>query len=297
MMITSAGLAALNTGVNAAFQAGWDGAPSHWSTVAMTVTSSSGAETYPWLKDIPGIREWIGERIIHNLEAADYTIKNRRFEQTIGVIRDDIEDDRIGLYAPLFGEMGRASRQHPDVLVFGLLKGGFAARCYDGQYYFDTDHPVEQPDGSTAAVSNMQAGSGPAWYLLDLSRVIKPIIYQRRRPLALTRMDALTDEVVFSQGKIRYGVDGRCNVGFSFWQLAYASKAPLTHDNYAAARAAMQGLKRADGTPLGISNTHLVVPPALEANGRQVVINQTKANGETNEWAGTAQLLATPWLA
>lgn len=297
MIITSASLAALQTGFRTSFQAGWDGAPSQWSTIAMEVPSATAEEKYPWMKDIPGIREWVGERIIHNLEGADYAIKNKDWELSIGVNRNDIEDDRIGLYAPLFTEIGRQARQHPDRLVFPLLKAGFSTPCYDGQYFFDTDHPVEQPDGSVAAVSNMQAGAGAPWFLLDLSRAIKPVVYQNRRPMTFVRMDAATDEAVFSRKEYRYGVDGRSNVGFSFWQLAYGSKAALTHDNYAAARAAMQSLCRRDGTPLGIAPTHLVVPPALEAAARQILRNQTKAGGEANEWQGTAQLIHTPWLA
>lgn len=50
---------------------------------------------YAWLGDIPGMREWIGDREVQNLTASDYTIKNKDFELTVGVDRNAIEDDIV----------------------------------------------------------------------------------------------------------------------------------------------------------------------------------------------------------
>jgi phage major head subunit gpT-like protein len=57
------------------------------------------------------------------------------------------------------------SARHPDELVFGLLKDGFTAECFDGQPFFDPDHPIELHEGTTVSVSNMQDGAGRAWFL------------------------------------------------------------------------------------------------------------------------------------
>lgn len=307
MQLTPANLGHLFTGFQTAFRAGLGSAPSQYAMVAMTTNSTTSEETYGWMKDLPGIREWIGPRVVHNISAAAYTIVNKPWELTIGVDRDKIEDDKFGIYAPMFNEIGRQTGEFPNRLVFDQLKAGFTTTCFDGQYFFDTDHPVilpvldedGKPTGAMApqSVSNMQAGSGEPWFLMDLSRSLKPIVYQNRRAFDFQRMDAPTNEVVFDRKEYRYGVEGRMNVGFGFWQLAHASKATLNHDNYAAARAAMQAFKRDHGSPLGINPTHLVVGPALEGKGRQIVENQRKANGEDNEWKGTAQLLVVPWLA
>ncbi|AWB06808.1 hypothetical protein A6A40_17300 (plasmid) [Azospirillum humicireducens] len=297
MLITPPALNALFTGFQTAYQQGFAGVQPQWNLVAMEAPSTTASETYGWMKDIPGFREWVGQRVVHNLEAAGYTITNLPWELTIGVDRDAIEDDKFGIFTPLFSEMGRQTASFPDTKVFPLLKAGFNTACYDGQYFFDTDHPVIAKDGSTVSVSNVQSGSGDPWFLMDLSRMIKPMVYQKRRPFTFTRMDAPTSEVVFRQKKYEYGVDGRANVGFGFWQLAFGSKADLTHDNYSAARAAMQSFKRDHGDPLGVNPTHLVVPPSLEGKARQVVENQRKANGEDNEWKGTAKLVVVPWLA
>ena len=207
----------------------------------------------------------------------------------MSVSRDDLENDRYGTYAPLFTELGQTAAAHPSQLVFGLLKNGFATRCYDAQYFFDTDHQV-----NGAALSNSAGGTGTAWYLLDTSRSLKPLIFQERRRYQLQRMGAMDDEHLFTRNEHR-GVDGRCNVGFGLWQMAYGSKQTLNATNYASARTAMLGMKGNDGVPMGVVPNLLVVPPTLES--KAIVVSTLAGGGETNEWAGSAELLTSTWLS
>ncbi|MBN8917745.1 MAG: Mu-like prophage major head subunit gpT family protein [Rhizobiales bacterium] len=299
MLLNSTSLRSLYTGFSTAFQGGFSGVSPLYQRVAQTVPSSTRSNEYGWLGEMPRIREWVGDRVINNIAAHRYTISNRSFESTVGVDRDDIDDDNIGIYAPLFSELGRNAATFPDELVWALLKVGFSTLCYDGQYFFDTDHPVLAEDGQTVlSVSNTGGGSGAPWFLIDASRAIKPVIYQERRPFSnLVRMDAPTDEVVFTTKKYRYGIDGRCNVGFGFWQLAYGSKQTLDATSYEAARVALGNMKGDHGRPLGITPNLLIVPPALEGSANAIVKSVTKANGATNEWAGTAEVLTVPWLS
>jgi phage major head subunit gpT-like protein len=95
----------------------------------------------------------------------------------------------------------------------------------------------------------------------------------------------------------RYGVDARVNVGFGFWQQAFASKQTLNAAAYAAARAGMMSVKSDEGRPLGIMPRLLIVPPALEAAGLEILNAERDAAGATNVWRGTAELLVVPWLA
>lgn len=298
MLLNSASLRSLYTGFSTAFQAGFGGVSPQYQRVAQTVPSSTRSNEYGWLGSMPRIREWIGDRVVNNIATHSYTIKNRTFESTVGVDRDDLDDDNLGIYSPLFSELGRNAASFPDELVWALLKAGFSTPCYDGQYFFDTDHPVLDANGNAQSVSNSGGGSGTPWFLMDATRAIKPIIYQERRSFSnLVRMDAATDEVVFSRKEYRYGIDGRCNVGFGFWQLAYGSKQTLDATAYEAARVALGSFTGDGGRPLGITPTLLVVPPALEGAANRILKSTTKANGETNEWAGTAEVLVVPWLA
>lgn len=297
MLINSANLRSLYLSFNTAFQAGFAGVAPEWTRIAMEVPSSTREEEYGWLKEFPRVREWVGDRVIHQLASDGYRIKNRDFELTISVDRNDIDDDRIGIYAPMFKEMGRASAAFPDELVMPMLAAGFSTPCYDGQYFFDTDHPVLDANGVPQSVSNTGGGAGTPWYLLDTTRAVKPLILQKRKAFDFTRMDAATDEVVFERKQYRYGVDGRFNAGYGFWQLAQGSKQTLDATNYAAARAALMGRKGDYGRPLGIKAATLVVPPSLEEAGRKLLNSEYASGGETNPWKGTAELFVASWLA
>lgn len=297
MKINPGNLKTLGVSFSAIYQQGLTMAPSQSMMVSTTVPSSSGENEYGWLGKLPSMREWLGDRVINAATASDYTIKNRDFEQTIGVDRNDIEDDNIGIYSPLFTEMGRSTMAHKEELVFAQLKAGFDRPCYDGQNFFDTDHPVLDAEGNEAVVSNMQAGAGAAWYLIDDTRALKPIIWQERKAPMFVAKDSPDDDNVFLRKQFLYGVDSRCNVGFGFWQFAFGSKATLNAANYAAARAAMLGMKGDFGRPLGVRPTLLVVPPSLEGAAMEIVNAERDAAGATNVWKGTAKLEVVPWLA
>lgn len=296
MNINPQTLRALYTGFSTAYQNGFDGVAPSYPRIAMTVPSSTREQQYGWLNAMPGMREWIGDRHVNSLSVTDYTIRNKAFEKTVSVNRDDIEDDNLGVFGKSFEQLGQDAARLPDQLVWRLLKDGFATACYDKQYFFDTDHPVIDAAGQTQSVSNSGGGAGDPWFLLDTSRVIKPIVYQTRRPFVMTRKDADTDDNVFNRREYVYGVDGRCNVGFGFWQLAYGSKQTLDAANYAAARAAMMGFKRDHGEPLGIVPNLLVVPPNLEGAARRLLVNAMTTGGATNEWAGSAEVFVAPLL-
>ena len=92
----------------------------------------------------------------------------------------------------------------------------------------------------------------------------------------------------------RYGVDARVNAGFGFWQFAYCSKAPLTVENYEAARAAMMDFKSDGGRPLGVVPGMLLVPPVLEGKARSLLVKDASGG---NPWAGTAEPLVSTWLS
>lgn len=296
MEINRANLRALFQGYNTVFQNAFAGATASWDRIAMRVPSTTSQEVYPWLGQNTKFREWLGDRVVQNLTTHDFTIRNKSFENTVGVDRDAIEDDTYGVYSPIIAQMGQDSREHPDEMVYGLLRAGASSKCYDGQYFFDTDHPVMGANGQVKSVSNVQAGNQPTWYLLDTTRVVKPIIYQDRKPYSFVAMDKDDDENVFNRKEYRYGVDARSNVGFGLWQLAYASSVELNEDSYEAARAAMTGLLGDNGRPLGIRPSLIVVPPSLEGRARKLMNADANAYGATNIWKGSAEVLTTAWI-
>lgn len=298
MLVNAANLNTLRVGFSTAFQNGLGQASGMHARVATEVRSTQKEQKYGWLGKIPSVREWIGPRAVQNLAQHDYAITEKPWELTLGVDRDDIETDNLGIYGPMFTEMGMSTGSKFDQLVFDLLKAGFTTECYDGQFYFDTDHPVIDEDGVTVnSVSNTGGGSGTPWFLLDVSRAIKPIILQKRRDFEFVAKDKLDDDNVFNNKEFVYGADARANVGYGFWQFAYGSKQTLNAAAYATARSTLSGMKGDHGRPLGITGNLLVVPPSLESAGRKILNSEYASGGETNEWKGTAELLVVPWLA
>ncbi|HUO23126.1 MAG TPA: Mu-like prophage major head subunit gpT family protein [Caulobacteraceae bacterium] len=302
MQINNANLRNLGISFNAAFQSALGQAPSQAAMVSTEVPSSTKEQDYGWIGKIPSVRKWAGDRVVQNISNSGYTVKNEPWELTIGVDRDDIEDDNLGIYAPLFSEMGLSTAAHKDQLVFGLLAAGFVTACFDGQPYFSTAHPVLDVNGNLTTYANTDAeeGDGPAWFLMATQRFLKPIIFQNRRPWNFVSMDKPDDENVFMRKEFIYGSDSRSNVGYGFPQFCWGSKAPLTPDNYGAAREALMSLKGDYGRPLGIVPDTLVYAPTLDADALQILNAELVLQGGaavSNVYKGTAKPVNCPWLA
>lgn len=298
MITNPANLATAFKGFKAVYSDAFTAAKADYDKISMTVPSSARDEAYGWLGQFPQMREWLtGPRQVKDLEAFGFTISNRKFESTVSISRDDFSDDRFGVFKPMFAEMGVTAKQHPDELVFDLVKSGFNTLCYDGQYFFDADHPSTDAAGALTTASNMQAGTSTPWYLFDTSRAIRPIIWQEREAYEFQQVTRHDDDEVFMTDLYKYGIRARVNAGFGMWRMAFGSKATLSTANYAAARAQMMGLRGDKGRILNVRPTVMVVPPVLEEAAREVLFAANKAAGESNIWANTCDLIVTPYLA
>lgn len=107
-----------------------------------TIVPSTGAdEKYSWLGGLPGMREWVGPRRFNQLRGADYTLKNKTWESGIEVEKEHLEDDRMGQYRMQIGQLAEEAAFHPDELLFeNIVNLAESEACFDGQYFFDTDH-------------------------------------------------------------------------------------------------------------------------------------------------------------
>lgn len=298
LRLSSGKLSTVNLGFKANFMEGF-GPPSAKSTykrVATLVPSTTGEEEYGWLLDIPQIREWLGDRHINSLMDQGYKIKNKKFELTIGVKGDDVDDDKVGLYGPRFKMLGDEVARFPDRLVYELLKAGFATNCFDGQFFFDTDHPYKTAAGATATQSNYQSGASTPWYLLCTDRPLKPIIYQERQPFEFVALDKPDDTGVFMRDELLYGVDGRANVGYGFWQMAVGSKAALDAVNFKAARQLMENFVGDHGKPLGLTADVIAVPPSLRDTAQTLFEVATLEGGAGNPLFKAVDIVVTPFL-
>lgn len=169
MIVSSSTLRDMYSSFNTVFNKTYAETPVLYPKIAMEVPSEANDENYAWLGAMPSMREWVGSRVIRNLKAHTYTIKNKLFEKTVAVSRNDIEDDRIGVYKPMIQDLAESSRKHPDKLVFGLLPRGFVEHGYDGVPFISDAHPylyakkeAKQSNKGTAKLTPTSYGAARA---------------------------------------------------------------------------------------------------------------------------------------
>ncbi len=280
MIITVAALEALRTGFRTLFQVGIAKATPVSDPLITTVTSSTKVETYGFLATFPIFRKWIGEKRIRSIAEKIYQLVNDSFEATIGIHKDKINDDSLGLYGPMAQGWGESAGALKDRLAFDALIHGHERPCYDGQNFFDTDHPMGPEDTATSNMS--AAGAAQPWFLLDCSKPLKPILYQQRQAPTFNMVTDPTDSHVFKTGEYLMGGEARGAAGYTYWQLGFRSTQVLNAENYEAAKLAMASLKDDEGEPLEVRPTHLVVGVSNVAAARNLIGKANLAGGESN---------------
>jgi phage major head subunit gpT-like protein len=300
---SAAMVADLFVGFSASFKSGFGMAAPKLAQLAMRVPSSTRTNHYPFLGLAPALREWLGDRQVKSLGAYDYSLTNRKFESTIAVKRDDIEDDLTGTLAPVFQRMGQMAAMHPDQLIAEAITANPVG--YDGVALFSTAHPTE----GAANQSNLDgSNSGPRWYLADLSKPIKPFVYQVRRDYEFKSFTSLDDRNVFERDEFEFGVSARAAVGVGLWQLIRASDDAITlgieaadiEANEAAlndAYVAMTNITADNGETMDITPTHIICPPNLEMAFRRLVGSMDYPSGGSNLFRGMFQVISSPRLS
>ena len=112
--------------------------------------SDKDAETYGWLGRAPSMQEWKGQRRTHKPRSFKYTIDNVEYEASLRFQRKDVRRDKHGQVMVRIGELAQKASLHWNGLLSNLIIAGESQVCYDGQYFFDTDHQ----EGDSGTQSN-----------------------------------------------------------------------------------------------------------------------------------------------
>lgn len=118
--------------------------------VSNLFNSDQASETYPFLGQSPAMREWVGGRQAKGLSANSLIITNRHYESTLEIALRDMRRDKTGQIEARVNEFADRSLTHWASLLSTLILNGTSTVCYDGQYYFDTDHS----EGSSGTQDN-----------------------------------------------------------------------------------------------------------------------------------------------
>lgn len=141
-VITKEYLSALNTNINVTWQDRYKNAANAdlWKKIAMPMNSKHSSEKYAWLGTVPGLREFKSERIPGTLSNFSYEIDNKKWESTLDVDRDALEDDQTGQIMLAVNGLATKAGTHYSRLVAAAFTAGFTTNAFDGQYFFDADH-------------------------------------------------------------------------------------------------------------------------------------------------------------
>lgn len=137
------------------FQAAYQRRKTYWQNYAELCPSNTESNVYSWLAELPGLREWVGPRLVHNIAARAYTLPNKPFEHTYAIDKYKIADDQAGIYGRSADLQGDAAARWPDDIVTAALMAGNSTLCYDGTNFFSTSHPVDIDDASQGVYSNL----------------------------------------------------------------------------------------------------------------------------------------------
>lgn len=126
------------------------GDPAFVDRLAMRIPSTQDSETHKWLGAVPGFREWVGGRQAQSLRDFGVTIINKDFESTFYYHERDLTEDKTGQLQARINEHADQANYHDAELLLSLLSTAASTVCYDGQYFFDTDHS----EGDSGTQSN-----------------------------------------------------------------------------------------------------------------------------------------------
>lgn len=201
--------------------------------IATVVETDNIVDRQVWITGTPKMRRWVGDKVLHKLRAESHPIVTEPYEASLEVPKNDILNDRLGLWAPRINDLADGYDWALDDLAVGMLAAGVQGTAlgttYDGQNLIDTDHT--SLSGGGVAQSNKVTGA------------LSATTYN----LAWTRYLGLVDE---------------------------------------------------NGIPVNVAGRRmtLLVGPAWREVARDILDQQTQANGESNMDRGTADLVVTPWL-
>lgn len=108
--------------------------------VSNLFNSDQASETYNFLGSSPGMREWVAGRQAKGFSGQGLTIINKHYESTIEIAKRDARRDKTSQLQARMAEFADRAQMHWASLLSALLIAAPSTVCYDGQYYFDTDH-------------------------------------------------------------------------------------------------------------------------------------------------------------
>jgi phage major head subunit gpT-like protein len=139
MDINAANMTALQKSFNTLFQQGLAfNAGTDVSFLMRDFPSTTAANFYAWIDQIPGFREWLGDRVFKNVRGQKFEILNRDWEDSVSMSKNEILDDQYVVYGPLVQMMAEAWITLKRKIAIDVLTANPAS--FTGKAFFADDH-------------------------------------------------------------------------------------------------------------------------------------------------------------
>lgn len=114
-----------------------------WMQLCTEMNSTKASEKYGFLGANPSMREFKDERQPSGFQEQAFTIANKKYESTISISTDALDDDQYGQIALQVRRLGETVRQYKEEVAYTVIGEGDQSTyglCYDGKTFFANDH-------------------------------------------------------------------------------------------------------------------------------------------------------------
>lgn len=196
MELTHADLVGFRTRWETMFNQAFALAEPQIEKIALQVNSGRVEQVvHRWMAGIPGMREFTDTRVINNLETNGQTVRNRKWEDTVAIKREDLERDQYGVYDPMVARLGQIAKLHRDELGFGLLSDMLTdptITAYDGIAFYGNHNANRKVSFNNVSAANL-AEPALATAIQELrkrrDRFGNPLAAAQSRPLLIIPPD------------------------------------------------------------------------------------------------------------
>ena len=125
--------------------------------VARIQSNQPDGENAGWLGGSPKMTEQKGDKLQANLQF----IRNIPFQAGILVPKNDWLFEKWGSIERAVMRMSEQAVNHPGELILSAILNGTSTACYDGQYYYDTDHLEGSSGTQSNSITYAKAAAAP----------------------------------------------------------------------------------------------------------------------------------------
>lgn len=155
----------MNPAIKAVFFEAYDAAlaKADWMRICTVIPSTSDAEDYAWLGALPAMRLFKDERVLKDLKEYHYNLINEKYEATLGIDVDAINDSKYGQIEIRVRGLAQEVVRYKEYLVMSAVNNGATNLAYDNTAFFDGSRTIgasgtiDNSDTAAITQANLQA--------------------------------------------------------------------------------------------------------------------------------------------